>query len=259
MKKRIGAALLSFAMLAALFVPSVIPARAEADNAITPVLTTTEAKEFAVRDRKDAIITDVQLLQSEKETLTVSGGTVSGSIQWQIRVQGDVWANISGANDTSLEVSYALVANLLNGGTAALRCKRTDADGKTETTPAVTVRIRTEAQPAKAAPALGTVLAGAKPLGEAVISQANAPTAQPEKTAQPSAAPTETPASSPAAETAASSAPAQTNAPAETKAPALVKAAAPILRAKPVAETQTAAPTAEAKPAAETQTAAPTA
>ena len=259
MKKRIGAALLSFAMLAALFVPSVIPARAEADNAITPVLTTTEAKEFAVRDRKDAIITDVQLLQSEKETLTVSGGTVSGSIQWQIRVQGDVWANISGANDTSLEVSYALVANLLNGGTAALRCKRTDADGKTETTPAVTVRIRTEAQPAKAAPALGTVLAGAKPLGEAVISQANAPTAQPEKTAQPSAAPTETPASSPAAETAASSAPAQTNVPAETKAPALVKAAAPILQAKPVAETQTAAPTAEAKPAAETQTAAPTA
>lgn len=258
MKKRIGAALLSFAMLAALFVPSVIPARAEADNAITPVLTTTEAKEFAVRDRKNAIITDVQLLQSEKETLTVSGGTVSGSIQWQIRVQGDVWANISGANDTSLEVSYALVANLLNGGTAALRCKRTDADGKTETTPAVTVRIRTEAQPAKAAPALGTVLAGAKPLGEAVISQANAPTAQPEKTAQPSAAPTETPASSPAAETAASSAPAQTNAPAETKAPALVKAAAPILQAKPVAETQTAAPTAEAKPAAETQTAAPT-
>lgn len=259
MKKRIGAALLSFAMLAALFVPSVIPARAEADNAITPVLTTTEAKEFAVRDRKDAIITDVQLLQSEKETLTVSGGTVSGSIQWQIRVQGDVWANISGANDTSLEVSYALVANLLNGGTAALRCKRTDADGKTETTPAVTVRIRTEAQPAKAAPALGTVLAGAKPLGEAVISQANAPTAQPEKTAQPSAAPTETPASSPAAETAASSAPAQINAPAETKAPALVKAAAPILQAKPVAETQTAAPTAEAKPAAEPQTAAPAA
>lgn len=259
MKKRIGAALLSFAMLAALFVPSVIPARAEADNAITPVLTTTEAKEFAVRDRKDAIITDVQLLQSEKETLTVSGGTVSGSIQWQIRVQGDVWANISGANDTSLEVSYALVANLLNGGTAALRCKRTDADGKTETTSAVTVRIRTEAQPAEAAPALGTVLAGAKPLGEAVISQANAPTAQPEKTAQPSAAPTETPASSPTAETAASSAPAQTNAPAETKAPALVKAAAPILQAKPVAETQTAAPTAEAKPAAETQTAAPTA
>ena len=259
MKKRIGAALLSFAMLAALFVPSVIPARAEADNAITPVLTTTEAKEFAVRDRKDAIITDVQLLQSEKETLTVSGGTVSGSIQWQIRVQGDVWANISGANDTSLEVSYALVANLLNGGTAALRCKRTDADGKTETTPAVTVRIRIEAQPAKAAPALGTVLAGAKPLGEAVISQANAPTAQPEKTAQPSAAPTETPASSPAAETAAPSAPAQTNAPGETKAPALVKAAAPILQAKPAAETQTAAPTAEAKPAAETQTAAPTA
>ena len=268
MKKRIGAALLSFAMLAALFVPSVIPARAEADNAITPVLTTTEAKEFAVRDRKDAIITDVQLLQSEKEMLTVSGGTVSGSIQWQIRVQGDVWANISGANDTSLEVSYALVANLLNGGTAALRCKRTDADGKTETTPAVTVRIRTEAQPAKAAPALGTVLAGAKPLGEAVISQANVPTAQPEKTAQPSAAPTETPASSPTAETpassptaetAASSAPAQTNAPAETKAPALVKAAAPILQAKPVAETQTAVPTAEAKPAAETQAAAPTA
>ena len=43
MKKRIGAALLSFAMLAALFVPSVIPARAEADNAITPVLTTTPA------------------------------------------------------------------------------------------------------------------------------------------------------------------------------------------------------------------------
>ena len=41
MKKRIGAALLSFAMLAALFVPSVIPVRAEADNAITPVLTTT--------------------------------------------------------------------------------------------------------------------------------------------------------------------------------------------------------------------------
>lgn len=43
MKKRIGAVLLSFAMLAALFVPSVIPARAEADNAITPVLTTTPA------------------------------------------------------------------------------------------------------------------------------------------------------------------------------------------------------------------------
>ena len=125
-----------------------------------------------------AVAETVLLKMTDKTALTAVAATGSGSYQWQIHVSGDVWANIVGTNGNTLELSYALVANLLNGDTAEIRCKLTDDAGTDSYSNTVTVQIQqsTAARKAPAAsPTVGTVISEAQPIGEPVIVPADAP------------------------------------------------------------------------------------
>lgn len=105
-----------------------------------------------------APVETVLLNQNERQTLTVVPMTdddtlpepFTGTYQWQIHVDGEVWANIVDANGASLELSYALVASLLNGDEAQLRCRLTNEVGNTITTETVTVQVQPAAAPARA-------------------------------------------------------------------------------------------------------------
>lgn len=91
---------------------------------VTAALITPAAadEDFLVYGSDGLVAHTVELAKNNKLALTAVASTGSGVYQWQIQVGGDVWANISGANGVTLDVSYALVANLLYGGAANLRC-----------------------------------------------------------------------------------------------------------------------------------------
>ena len=100
-------------------------------------------EDFLVYGSDGLVAHTVQLANNNKLALTAVASTGSGVYQWQIQVGGDVWANISGANGVTLDVSYALVANLLYGGAANLRCRLT-AGEVVKYTNTVTVQITDE-------------------------------------------------------------------------------------------------------------------
>ena len=118
----------------------------------------------------------VSLKTTETKTLTADAGELTGRYQWQIHDTGsDVWVNILGANGKTLTLTYGLVANLLSGGAAEIRCRMTT-DGKTLDSNVVTVEIQPDAAVAKApakapamSPAIGTVVTQATPIGAPVI------------------------------------------------------------------------------------------
>ena len=118
----------------------------------------------------------VLLKRTDKMALTAVAETGSGSYQWQIHVSGDVWANIVGTSGNTLELSYGLVANLLNGDAAEIRCKLTNDVGNVSYSNTVTVQISQDTamrRAAAAAPAFGTVISEAQPIGEPVITPAD--------------------------------------------------------------------------------------
>ena len=139
---------------------------------VTAALITPAAadEDFLVYGSDGLVVHTVELAKNNKLELTAVASTGSGVYQWQIQVGGDVWANISGANGVTLDVSYALVANLLYGGAANLRCRLT-AGEVVKYTNTVTVQITDEtpvAAPAQA-PKAPTVISEAEPVGEPVI------------------------------------------------------------------------------------------
>ncbi len=139
---------------------------------VTAALITPAAadEDFLVYGSDGLVVHTVNLAKNNKLALTAVASTGSGVYQWQIQVGGDVWANISGANGVTLDVSYALVANLLYGGAANLRCRLT-AGETVKYTNTVTVQITDEtpvAAPAQA-PKAPTVISEAEPVGEPVI------------------------------------------------------------------------------------------
>ncbi len=98
----------------------------------------------------------VDLPQNEKILLTVSGS--AADYQWQIESFGGQWANIAGSTGSALRLSYAMVANLLDGGEVSLRCRVTGGDGVAYTDP-VTVTVTAPAASAPARfPSLGEIL-----------------------------------------------------------------------------------------------------
>lgn len=139
---------------------------------VTAALITPAAadEDFLVYGSDGLVAHTVELAKNNKLALTAVASTGSGVYQWQIQVGGDVWANISGANGVTLDVSYALVANLLYGGAANLRCRLT-AGETVKYTNTVTVQITDEtpvSAPAQA-PKAPTVISEAEPVGEPVI------------------------------------------------------------------------------------------
>lgn len=117
-------------------------------------------------------VSDVTIREDTKTELTVNAGTGSGIYQWQIHVGGDVWANIAGANDCELQLGYALVANLLNGNTAEIRCRFTNDVGNVTYSNAVTVRVLPAESVSVETPAPGTVVSEATAASDAVITPA---------------------------------------------------------------------------------------
>lgn len=120
-------------------------------------LAETVTETFQICDGTGAPVKTVSLRMSEKMELTAVAENLSGSYQWQIHVSGDVWANIMGANSNRLELSYGLVANLLSGNAAEIRCRLTN--GEVRYTDPVKVQIQSDAavrQAPAAAPVLGS-------------------------------------------------------------------------------------------------------
>lgn len=153
---------------------------------VTAALITPAAADSELMIYSENVAVDtVSVPKNEKKTLAAGG--LSGYYQWQIQVGGDVWANIAGATGAELEVGYALVANLLYGGTANIRCRVTGAAEEPVYSNTVTVQITDEtpvSAPAQA-PKAPTVISEAKPVGEPVI----IPPQTVEETPAPDAAP----------------------------------------------------------------------
>ena len=137
---------------------------------VTAALITPAAADSELMIYSENVAVDtVSVPKNEKKTLAAGG--LSGYYQWQIQVGGDVWANIAGATGAELEVGYALVANLLYGGTANIRCRVTGAAEEPVYSNTVTVQITDEtpvSAPAQA-PKAPTVISEAEPGGEPVI------------------------------------------------------------------------------------------
>ena len=74
-------------------------------------------------------VQSVTLLQNEKTELTAacSKNDIS-AYQWQILAYEDVWVDIANEAGNSIVLSYAMVANLLQGGVASVRCKVSGSD-----------------------------------------------------------------------------------------------------------------------------------
>ena len=154
---------------------------------VTAALITPAAADSELMIYSENVAVDtVSVPKNEKKTLAAGG--LSGYYQWQIQIGGDVWANIAGATGAELEVGYALVANLLYGGTANIRCRVTGAAEEPVYSNTVTVQITDEtpvSAPAQA-PKAPTVISEAEPVGEPVIIP---PQTAAEETPAPDAAP----------------------------------------------------------------------
>lgn len=154
MKKRIVALLLCCVMLLTLS-PSLI-ATATADDETTPAQT-----EVTMSPAK------ADLPRNKKVTLTAQAKDAK-SYQWQIMAEDDLWVDISGETESTIQVSYAMVASLLDGNKAQLRCK-TDLGTTDPATVTVTEAQAVAAAPAKAAPKAGTVTKEAEAINSAVV------------------------------------------------------------------------------------------
>ena len=143
MKKRIFAFLLCFAL-----VMPILPAFAVTTEDIT------------------LSATSVTLPQYEKKTITAAPGAdvQVSAYQWQIKVPGtDLWVDISGAKGATLELSYAMVASLLQGDQAQIRCEAV-IGGETVETEVVTVTMDYTSEPA--------VVTASEPVQPQVLTQA---------------------------------------------------------------------------------------
>ena len=169
------------------------------------------------------VVDTVSLKKSEKAELTAVAQTGSGNYQWQIHVSGDVWANIAGQNSVSLNLNYGLVANLLSGDTAQVRCKLTNDVGNVTYSNTVTVQIRPDSTVRRApaaSPDVGTVISEAQPIGEPVIVPADAPSYYSAPAANSEPVVNDTPTVSGKSNTDAEPAPVSNDAPANDPAPA---------------------------------------
>ena len=160
---------------------------------VTAALITPAAADSELMIYSENVAVDtVSVPKNEKKTLAAGG--LSGYYQWQIQVGGDVWANIAGATGAELEVGYALVANLLYGGTANIRCRVTGAAEEPVYSNTVTVQITDEtpvSAPAQA-PKAPTVISEAEPViipPQTAVEETPAPDAAPANDLTGNAAP----------------------------------------------------------------------
>lgn len=117
-----------------------------------------EGEDLSVYNGNEAV-TAQQLEKNTGKTLTLTVKAEAAAYQWQIHIEGDLWANISGETGKALTVHSGMVSG--RGSSAEFRCLM-------DKTPSDTVTVTlVEGQPAKApAPKAPEVLKKAQPVGE---------------------------------------------------------------------------------------------
>lgn len=117
-----------------------------------------EGEDLSVYNGNEAV-TARQLEKNTGKTLTLAVKAEAAAYQWQIHIEGDLWANISGETGKALTVHSGMVSG--RGSSAEFRCLM-------DKTPSETVTVTlVEGQPAKApAPKAPEVLKKAQPVGE---------------------------------------------------------------------------------------------
>lgn len=120
-----------------------------------------EGEDLSVYNGNEAV-TARQLEKNTGKTLTLAVKAEAAAYQWQIHIEGDLWANISGETGKALTVHSGMVSG--RGSSAEFRCLM-------DKTPSDTVTVTlVEGQPAKApAPKAPEVLKEAQPVGEPQI------------------------------------------------------------------------------------------
>ena len=120
-----------------------------------------EGEDLSVYNGNEAV-TARQLEKNTGKTLTLTVKAEAAAYQWQIHIEGDLWANIYGETGKALTVHSGMVSG--RGSSAEFRCLM-------DKTPSDTVTVTlVEGQPAKApAPKAPEVLKEAQPVGEPQI------------------------------------------------------------------------------------------
>ena len=120
-----------------------------------------EGEDLSVYNGNEAV-TAQQLEKNTGKTLTLTVKDEDAAYQWQIHIEGDLWANIYGETGKTLTVHSGMVSG--RGSSAEFRCLM-------DKTPSDTVTVTlVEGQPAKApAPKAPEVLKEAQPVGEPQI------------------------------------------------------------------------------------------
>lgn len=120
-----------------------------------------EGEDLSVYNGNEAV-TAQQLEKNTGKTLTLAVKAEAAAYQWQIHIEGDLWANIYGETGKTLTVHSGMVSG--RGSSAEFRCLM-------DKTPSETVTVTlVEGQPAKApAPKAPEVLKEAQPVGEPQI------------------------------------------------------------------------------------------
>ena len=120
-----------------------------------------EGEDLSVYNGNEAV-TAQQLEKNTGKTLTLAVKAEAAAYQWQIHIEGDLWANIYGETGKALTVHSGMVSG--RGSSAEFRCLM-------DKTPSETVTVTlVEGQPAKApAPKAPEVLKKAQPVGEPQI------------------------------------------------------------------------------------------
>ena len=120
-----------------------------------------EGEDLSVYNGNEAV-TAQQLEKNTGKTLTLTVKAEAAAYQWQIHIEGDLWANIYGETGKTLTVHSGMVSG--RGSSAEFRCLM-------DKTPSDTVTVTlVEGQPAKApAPKAPEVLKEAQPVGEPQI------------------------------------------------------------------------------------------
>ena len=117
-----------------------------------------EGEDLSVYNGNESV-TAQQLEKNTGKTLTLAVKAEAAAYQWQIHIEGDLWANIYGETGKTLTVHSGMVSG--RGSSAEFRCLM-------DKTPSDTVTVTlVEGQPAKApAPKAPEVLKEAQPVGE---------------------------------------------------------------------------------------------
>ncbi len=105
-------------------------------------------------------VASVSVPQSDRVKLTTDyKSSGEPGYQWQLSADGKTWINIYGQTGESVQLSYAMVCNMLNGeGTVQVRCMVTDGESEYASRAAeVSVDYSAPARPAQAAKAPASV------------------------------------------------------------------------------------------------------